>query len=331
MTWDKIAKTGTYTDMHGKNYTFTAADFAEIAANYAKTQEKAPLVVGHPSTDAPAFGWVASLRTDGDYLYAEYEKVSNDIKEAVNNGQYRHKSISLFPDLKRLKHVGLLGAVPPAMSGLGTISFSDSEGVTLSFSENYCGGNRSPVPPPSSPFPRAELTPQKCDSAAFVTETINESVILSFAENINIGAKQMTLEEALQKIAELQTQLSAIQGELERTAAEKKTAKEESEATEAKFAAFQKEVELKARETRINGLIAQGKLEPARKDEVMKIAEKLSVGAPAFASGSSSESIEDSYLRSFESKEASPLLAEFAVPEQGKPEQYSTKDITDKL
>lgn len=288
--WDKIAKTGTYTDMHGKNYTFTVEDFNDIAANYEKASEKAPLVVGHPNTDSPAFGWVGALRVTGDYLEASYEKVADTIKEAVNNGKYQYKSISLFPDLKRLKHVGLLGAVAPAMSGLGEIKFG-----------------------------------------------AGESIILSFAENIETGVKTMalTLEELLQKQAELQASFTklqeenaALKKELETLSAGKKTAEDNATQTETNFSAFKKDISLKARTARVDALIAGGKLEPSKKDEVLKIAEKLSDGNPSFSSG---DSLEDNYLKAFEARETNPMLAEFAAPAAKNEVQYSTQDVVNKL
>lgn len=313
--WDKIAKTGTYTDMHGKNYTFTVEDFNDIAANYEKASEKAPLVVGHPNTDSPAFGWVGALRVMGDYLEASYEKVADTIKEAVNDGKYQYKSISLFPDLKRLKHVGLLGAVAPAMSGLGEIKFAN------------WGGNPSLVPPPSSPFLREELTARKRCSASFVAKTTDDGVSLSFAE-FNIGETKMNPEELLAQIAKLQEEVAKIRAELSNMAALKETAEKNAVQTESNFSAFKKDVSLKARTARVDALIAGGKLEPSKKDEVLKIAEKLSDGSPSFSSG---DSLEDDYLKAFEARETNPMLAEFAAPAAKNQEQYSTKDIVEKL
>ncbi len=61
----------------------------------------------------------------GDTLYAEAENVVNEFAEMVNKKMFPNRSIAINPD-GSLRHVGFLGAVPPAVKGLGEVSFSDS-------------------------------------------------------------------------------------------------------------------------------------------------------------------------------------------------------------
>ena len=57
--WIEIARAGTFTDSKGRPQTFSAADLEQIATRYTPARRDAPLVLGHPETDAaPAFGWV---------------------------------------------------------------------------------------------------------------------------------------------------------------------------------------------------------------------------------------------------------------------------------
>lgn len=281
MSWDKIAKTGTYTDMHGNTYTFTNDDFKEIAENYKSASEKAPIVIGHPKTDSPAFGWVKDLRANGNYLEAEYEQVSDDIKKAVSDGSYKYKSISLYSNLKKLKHVGLLGATPPAISGLGEISFSkENENIILYFSENT-GDN-----------------------------TMDEKLLLE------------KVSELEKELAESKHELEMLKKELASTLDAKKASDEKVEEVTSNFAKF-------VREEKVHSLIRQGKLEPAKKDEVLKVIEKLTSDDPAFASGEENELVE-SYLKSI-SKDTS-LLGEFAAPNKsGDNADYKITDIVNKL
>jgi len=86
----------------------------------------APIVIGHPKTDDPAFGWIDRVFREGKTLFAEVTEVAKEFREAVNQGFYKKRSISLYPDLT-LKHVGFLGAMPPAVKGLADIKFNGSD------------------------------------------------------------------------------------------------------------------------------------------------------------------------------------------------------------
>lgn len=135
MTWLNIGRTGKFTAMKGQKVEFTAERFDRIAGAYDPKKKKAPLVFGHPSLNAPAFGWVTQLRRLGDFLQAKFEKVPEAVKKAVDDGHYKYFSMALDGD--KLRHVGLLGAVPPAIDGLGDAAFSEGgELLTIEFSEN---------------------------------------------------------------------------------------------------------------------------------------------------------------------------------------------------
>ena len=60
-----IFKSGTHTAMNGKRMPFTSAELAACAAAYDPAVHEAPLVIGHPTHDAPAYGWVKSLKKKG--------------------------------------------------------------------------------------------------------------------------------------------------------------------------------------------------------------------------------------------------------------------------
>ena len=51
--WIDVCRTGTWTDMHGHEAEVTPALLEAVVADYA-TADPAPVVVGHPETDAPA-------------------------------------------------------------------------------------------------------------------------------------------------------------------------------------------------------------------------------------------------------------------------------------
>jgi hypothetical protein len=133
--WTAIFETGKHTDSAGVEREFDQSDLDKIIASYEPKKHEAPLVIGHPKTNSPAFGWVESLKRNGNKLYAKFKQVGDEIKDAVAAGHYKKKSISLYPD-GSLRHVGLLGAAPPAVKGLGDVQFkADEEYTEYKFAE----------------------------------------------------------------------------------------------------------------------------------------------------------------------------------------------------
>ncbi len=128
--WFPVFKSGKHKDSNGKERNWTIQDLDTIIQKYDPEFSEAPIVVGHPKDNTPAFGWVESLRRDGEYLFAKCKQVVPEFSEAVKSGLYKKRSISLNPDLT-LKHIGFLGAMPPAVKGLTDISFFEEENLTV--------------------------------------------------------------------------------------------------------------------------------------------------------------------------------------------------------
>lgn len=129
--WIEIFRTGVHTDSSGRERNFSGEDISSIAEKYnssvaADSSSEAPLVIGHPKDNTPAYGWVERLARRGETLLAKLKKLSPEIIEQVRQGAFRKVSISLFPDMM-LRHVGLLGGATPAVKGLQNISFNDEE------------------------------------------------------------------------------------------------------------------------------------------------------------------------------------------------------------
>ncbi|WP_051284482.1 phage protease [Desulforegula conservatrix] len=132
--WIEVLKKGTFTAKSGKPVSFTEADLDAIAAGYDAAKAPAPLVFGHPEDSDPAFGWAEEFKRKGDILMARFKDVPEVVKTLVNNGHYKKVSISLAADKKTVRHVGLLGAVPPAVPGLADVKFSEGESLTIEMS-----------------------------------------------------------------------------------------------------------------------------------------------------------------------------------------------------
>ncbi|WP_337871615.1 hypothetical protein [Ignavibacterium sp.] len=126
MKWFAIFKTGKHTDSNGITKDWTEADIDNIVSSYDPSKHEAPIVIGHPKDNSPAFGWIDKLKRIGDTLYALPRQLVNDFVEMINKGMFKKRSISLYPD-GTLRHVGFLGATPPAVKGLPDVEFKDIE------------------------------------------------------------------------------------------------------------------------------------------------------------------------------------------------------------
>ncbi|MEN9501530.1 MAG: hypothetical protein RI964_815 [Pseudomonadota bacterium] len=142
-----IFKSGTRQDSSGAMVTITDVDLAATAAVYDPARHEAPLVIGHPKHDSPAYGWVKSIFfSDGD-LYVTPTQINPAFAEGVDAGQWKKVSASFYlpsspsnpvPGTYYLRHVGFLGAQPPAVKGLLPVEFADTDGeqiVTLDFAD----------------------------------------------------------------------------------------------------------------------------------------------------------------------------------------------------
>ncbi len=131
---------------HGEKGNFSQADLDQIVANYNPAHHEAPAVVGHPKTDAPAYGWAESLRRVGDVLQAKFKQVVPAFEEAVESGRFKKRSVSLYNGAKgwSLRHVGFLGAAPPEIKGLADIKFGseDNESFEIDFEEGSMAGTQ---------------------------------------------------------------------------------------------------------------------------------------------------------------------------------------------
>lgn len=129
--WIEIFKKGNHTDSSGNSKSYTDEDIKMIVANYnKKVQEsdsfEAPIVKGHPGSDEPAYGWVEKLQKKGDLILAKLKDVTPELMKEIRDGRFKKVSVALYSDLM-LRHVGLLGAMPPAIKGLKNVAFTENK------------------------------------------------------------------------------------------------------------------------------------------------------------------------------------------------------------
>ncbi len=135
--WIEVAKTGTFTGSNGTIVTLAPEDLDAIVQNYNPAVQEAPLVFGHPQTDHPAYGWVTQLQRIGNTLLAKFKQVPEAVKELVRAGHFKKISLGLMPDKRTIRHVGLLGAVQPAIPGMKNVEFSSGESFYCEEASSY--------------------------------------------------------------------------------------------------------------------------------------------------------------------------------------------------
>jgi hypothetical protein len=142
----EIFKIGTHTAMAGQTLDFSRDSLAAAVAAYAPATHEAPIVVGHPKDNHPAFGWIDHLELTADgVVLAHPKQVDAEFAELVKEGRYKKRSASWYlpdspanpsPGTLYLRHVGFLGAQPPALKGLGDVQFNESEQGVVEFGDS---------------------------------------------------------------------------------------------------------------------------------------------------------------------------------------------------
>jgi hypothetical protein len=227
--WLPILQAGDVTDSSGKKHSFTRDFLDEVVSNYDADTEEAPLVIGHPKTDDPAYGWVKALKRVGDFLLAQPHKVAEEFKKAVNAGKWNKRSVKLSGS--RLIHVGFLGAALPAVSGLGSAQLSgDEDGLVYEFGMS--------IDPNDPDWTLAWKIVDIGNGFGRLRDMIIEDKGLEYADkffprylienlterpqpqppardnSFSQGDDDMNLQEALAKITELEGRITTLSGQL---------------------------------------------------------------------------------------------------------------------
>lgn len=137
---------GVRVDDSGRSHHFTPAMLAEIVASYNAALHEAPLTIGHPKDNLPAYGWVAKLYiNEAGNLAIDPAQVDPAFAEMVRTGKFKKRSASFYPPDHpanptpgkwHLRHVAFLGAQPPAVKGLKDFKDGAGDVLVVSFSED---------------------------------------------------------------------------------------------------------------------------------------------------------------------------------------------------
>ena len=238
----RIMRPGTFTSVEGKSVTFGPAELQAIVDGYDATSDPAPLVVGHPKMDDPAYGWIGRLSIENGELVAHPASIDRKFESQVRKGDYRKVSAQFYepdnphnpkPGQFYLKHVGFLGAHAPGVKGLGTVQFAAGEGGSVATIETE--------------------TPAKEQAVAKETEDKQND-----NPNNNDAARAQDREASF---AERETTLAQREAAIE--ARERKAAEDAAAARHAANVSF------------AEGLVKDAKLAPAGKDLVIGVLDSL--------------------------------------------------------
>lgn len=135
--WIEIFKGGKQIDSEGREHNGDEL-IKKAVETFDPAYHEPPVVIGHPKENAPAFGWVEALKEEGGKLYAKFKDAVPEFVDMVKRGLFKKRSAQFYKD-GRLRHVGFLGAMPPAVKGLANIEFKEEESITFEFSDPEMG------------------------------------------------------------------------------------------------------------------------------------------------------------------------------------------------
>lgn len=127
----EVFRAGTHMDDQGVQHHFSEADLNGMASSYSPALREAPLTVGHPKDNLPAYGWVKGVSREANgALAVTVHRLEPQFAEMVQAGRFSKRSASFYPPQAPhnptpgrwyLRHVAFLGAAQPALAGLKDI------------------------------------------------------------------------------------------------------------------------------------------------------------------------------------------------------------------
>lgn len=282
--WFDVFRCGTHMDHSGTLRTITESDIDRAIKGYRR--DSAPIVVGHPTLNAPAFGWVEAFRRVGPTVQARCSQVAAEFADLVERGLYKNRSLSFNSD-GSFRHVGFLGAAAPAVKGLEEIHFAQKgDYITVDLSESGAAVETVSAVAEDA----AEPTKVAAAEAPIAEPAKNEKAAVAEPVDQVQAEVRSTIEELTRKVQDLEHKLSAEQAQRRRM----------------EFAAY------------ADDLIRDRRLEPASKDKLLATMEALHAGdvASFAAPDSSSLNAFKELLNEILPQRPRVMYAEFAAPER---------------
>lgn len=283
---------GRHVSMSGRTLEVTPDMLREIAETYDPAVHEAPVVVGHPKSNAPAYAWVEGVQVVGDTLLYTERDIDPAFSEMRASKRFKKRSVSLYapddasnptPGKWHLRHVGWLGATPPAVKGLKDHDFG--EGDSASTFEFAAGDRRWGFGTAAGIFRR-------------VRDYLIETAGLEKAEEVIPDWQISSLQEAAQPDADSPGPSLSYTEHEDTSVADDRTAEfaeRERQIQERESVLKQRETEQAQRDAQArrdeavafaDGLVKDGKLLPVSKASVVELLLALPIAAPlAFGEG----------------------------------------------
>lgn len=342
-----IFKTGKHTSAAGTTHEFSESVLQDAAAVYDPQLHEAPLVIGHPKDNGPAYGWVKAVNYDEGNVSVTPHQVNADFAEMVQSGAFKKISASWYtadhpanpkPGSLYLRHVGFLGAQPPAIKGLEPVEFKDNEDQVLEFEETFddaltldgIGG----VFKRMREFLIDKFSRDEADKVLpdYVIEDINRSAERKFNNsnkntlptnyNENEG-EEMNLEQAQARIAELEGQNEELQSSNQALQTQVQDFQERESAT--RKAAI---------ESKVDQLIAEGKVAKGMRSQAIAFAEMADSQGQSMDFGEGDDKTQatgaDALIQFLGSNKAPVDFNEHSDDENEPPTPLSSRDVAAK-
>lgn len=149
------------------------------------------------------------------------------------------------------------------------------------------------------------------DGLGAINLSHDKESVFNFETN-NKENKMNEVEELKKEILELKAKLQELENKLGQANQDKETAEKKAEQTQAEFSAYKAKQADEARQKRVEQLIKDGKVEPAKKDEVYMFATELAKTAANFSVGTSTMSMEEKYFQDLEARKENAIFANFS-------------------
>lgn len=117
---------------YGEKGKYDRAFLEGVVATYDPKAHEAPVTLDH-AQEGPAYGWISSLRADGDVLFADLKGVPEKLARAIEAGRYKKRSIEFYEVAEKLlvRAVSFLGAQVPHVKGLPDVAFGEEKSKGL--------------------------------------------------------------------------------------------------------------------------------------------------------------------------------------------------------
>ena len=273
-----IFKAGKHTSAAGVALEFAESDLQASVDAYDPKIHEAPITVGHPKDNLPAYGWISGLEFSEDRgMDATPSQVDADFAEMVAGGKFKKISASFYspesptnpvPGTYYLRHVAFLGAQPPAVKGLKGIEFNEAEEGIVEFMEPWDTRTTAGIFRALRDFIIDKFSKEEADEIipSWRLEDLEDSARRQL-ENDNNADPAFTEVDDMTK-----EELAAEKKALEEREAKLKTDEANFSERETKLKADAEAARKAGVSAKVDALVASGKVLPAEKQKMVDFA-----------------------------------------------------------